>query len=115
MTLLGSLQRADAEVRRTNAYAGAKNSVGSVHQRRWYLSLDREACGFARRRGRTVWELGRGPVGEEGEKERLRFPFYVRGVEVERSVVTGRSGAEVLRDGGVKGYVGRKGWRAVLN
>ncbi|KAG4217152.1 hypothetical protein PC116_g34367, partial [Phytophthora cactorum] len=35
----------DEQVRRRNAYAGAENSIGSVHQRRWYLSLDREACG----------------------------------------------------------------------
>ncbi|OTB19100.1 hypothetical protein K445DRAFT_188985 [Daldinia sp. EC12] len=39
----------DEQVRRTNAYADAENSIGSVHQRRWYLSLDREACGFVKR------------------------------------------------------------------
>ncbi|RYP79311.1 hypothetical protein DL770_006716 [Monosporascus sp. CRB-9-2] len=127
----------DEHVRRTNAYAGAANTIGSVHQRRWYLSLDREACGFAKRRrsgGRTVWEPSSPPAvpgggsssaagddgdGERGEEEdggnRLRFPFYVRGVEVERSIVTGRLAADILRDGGVVGYVGRKGWRPVLN
>lgn len=120
----------DEEVRRTNAYPGATNSIGSVHQRRWYLSLDREASGFVKRRGegRVVWEpvvaaaAGEGGVekkkkGEEGDEiyaPRLAYPFYVRGVEVERSVVTGRLGCEVLRDEGVVGYVGRKGWRAVL-
>ncbi|RYP61248.1 hypothetical protein DL769_007789 [Monosporascus sp. CRB-8-3] len=114
----------DEHVRRTNAYAGAANTIGSVHQRRWYLSLDREACGFAKRRrrgGRTVWEpssseAGGDRDGERGEDggSRLRFPFYVRGVEVERSIVTGRLSADVLRDEGVVGYVGRKGWRPVL-
>ncbi|XDG08792.1 hypothetical protein ABKA04_008407 [Annulohypoxylon sp. FPYF3050] len=120
----------DEEVRRTNAYPGATNSIGSMHQRRWYLSLDREACGFIRRRKnrRVVWELDRSgcprekrgddeDAGEDeaGDSERLVFPFCVRGVDVERSVVTGRKGADVLRDEGVEGYVGRKGWRPVLN
>ena len=41
-------------------------------------------------------------------------PFFVSGREVERSVVTGRLADEVLRDGGVEGYVARKGWRPVL-
>ncbi|RYP66668.1 hypothetical protein DL771_007667 [Monosporascus sp. 5C6A] len=117
----------DEHVRRTNAYAGAANTIGSVHQRWWYLSLDREACGFAKRRrrgGRVAWELASGSEagddrdGERGGEDggdRLRFPFYVRGVEVERSIVTGRLAADVLRDEGVVGYVGRKGWRPVLN
>ncbi|KAK1690125.1 hypothetical protein BDP55DRAFT_649748 [Colletotrichum godetiae] len=120
----------DEFVRRTNAYRGAENSVGSVYQRRWYLSLDREACGFERRGvGRKrVWVLkdsgdvagGKGNneggnVGEVDDSGRLRFPFYVRGPDVERSVVTGRRGDEVLRDGGVEGFVRRKGWRPVLN
>ncbi|KAI1804752.1 DNA polymerase ligase-domain-containing protein [Daldinia bambusicola] len=74
----------DEQVRRTNAYAGAANPVGSVHRRR---------CGG----------------------NRLTFPFYVRGAEIERSVVTGRTGADVLRDEGVVGHVARKGWRSVLN
>ncbi|KAI0137562.1 DNA polymerase ligase-domain-containing protein [Hypoxylon sp. NC0597] len=114
----------DEQVRRANAYVGATNSIGSVHQRRWYLSLDREACGFVRRRraGRVVWEReseARSSETEEGNGDagdhRLTFPFYVRGAEVERSVVTGRTGAEVLRDEGVEGFVRRKGWRPVLN
>ncbi|KAK1529162.1 uncharacterized protein CCOS01_06996 [Colletotrichum costaricense] len=124
----------DEFVRRTNAYRGAENSVGSVYQRRWYLSLDREACGFERRSvgGKRVWVLrdrdGGGDVnGQENEQGgsrkrdevdesgRLRFPFYVRGPDVERSVVTGRRGDEVLSDEGVEGFVRRKGWRPVLN
>ncbi|KAI0169826.1 DNA polymerase ligase-domain-containing protein, partial [Hypoxylon sp. FL1284] len=109
----------DDEVRRTNAYPGASNSIGSVHQRRWYASLDRAASGFVRRRrgGGVVWERADGVAeeGEDGNEDgRLAFPFYVRGVDVERSVVTGRRGADVLRDEGVVGYVGRKGWRPVV-
>ncbi|KAL2755088.1 hypothetical protein ACRALDRAFT_1064811, partial [Sodiomyces alcalophilus JCM 7366] len=41
---LGELE--SAQVRATNAYPGAENSIGSVHQRKWFLSLDRAACGF---------------------------------------------------------------------
>ena len=40
--------------------------------------------------------------------------FFVRGRDVERSVVTGRTADEVMVDEGVEGFVGRKGWRAVL-
>lgn len=42
-------------------------------------------------------------------------PFYVHGPDVERSVVTGRLGREVFEDEGVKDFVRRRGWRAVLN
>ena len=41
-------------------------------------------------------------------------PFFVMGREVERSVVTGRTADEVMADEGVEGFVGRKGWRAVM-
>lgn len=110
----------DAEVRSTNAYPGAVNSIGSIHQRKWFLSLDREECGFVRTKkdGRIWWE--RQDVSEEEElghdqgQSRLQWPFYVRGPDHERSIVTGRLGAEILRDEGVVGYVGRKGWRAIL-
>ncbi|KAI0548893.1 DNA polymerase ligase-domain-containing protein [Xylaria curta] len=122
----------DEEVRRTNAYPGAINSIGSVHQRHWYLSLDRKASGFVKRRreGRVVWKSTEGAAGvpqkvvrgrneknsnqDEATTSRLAYPFYVRGVEHERSVVTGRLGSEVLKDEGVIGYIGRKGWQAVL-
>ncbi|KAI0391475.1 DNA polymerase ligase-domain-containing protein [Xylariaceae sp. FL0594] len=140
----------DELVRATNAYPGASNTIGSVHQRRWYLSLDRERCGFVRRRreGRVSWEaettgnlsgearaqeeegevalagnsssgISRSSSSTGGDDDgeivfpRLRYPFYVRGVEHERSVVTGRLGADVLRDEGVVGYIGRKGWQAI--
>ncbi|KAI0144511.1 DNA polymerase ligase-domain-containing protein [Xylariaceae sp. FL1272] len=126
----------DDEVRRTNAYPGAHNSIGSVHQRRWYLSLDRESSGFLRRKksDRVVWErkdrshdshLSTGDQTGEAQSEggvsgivrdceRLSYPFYVRGVECERSVITGRLGSDVLEDEGVIGYSGRKGWQPVL-
>ncbi|KAK3362680.1 DNA polymerase ligase-domain-containing protein [Lasiosphaeria hispida] len=114
----------DEEVRRTNAYTGASNTIGSVYQRRWYLSLDRTASGFVKRQkgGAIVWEKegdGKAKV-ETGQEERetpyprLDHPFYVRGPDHERSVITGRLSADVLRDEGVKGFVGRKGWRPVL-
>ncbi|KAG6367989.1 hypothetical protein INS49_002189 [Diaporthe citri] len=110
----------DAEVRRTNAYSGAVNSIGSVHQRKWFLSLDREECGFFRTKkdGRVWWErqkvAAEDTQGSDHGQGRLQWPFYVRGPGHERSIVTGRLGAEVLRDEGVVGYVGRKGWRPIL-
>ncbi|KAI1076166.1 DNA polymerase ligase-domain-containing protein [Whalleya microplaca] len=116
----------DDHVRATNAYPGAANTIASVHQRRWYVSLDRAASGFRRRtgsrrggRGRgkgVVWEHG-GKVegdGDDGSGNGSGFPFYVRGPAVEQSVVTGRRGEDVLADEGVVGFVGRRGWRAVL-
>ncbi|KAK7743585.1 hypothetical protein SLS53_004120 [Cytospora paraplurivora] len=115
----------DEQVRRTNAYTGAVNSIGSVHQRKWFLSLDREACGFGRTRkdGKVWWErvIG-GDNGEEGgdrdeedARHRYGWPFYVRGPDHERSVITGRLGADILRDEGVVGFVRRKGWRPIMN
>jgi hypothetical protein len=109
----------DEEVRKTNAYPGASNTIGSVHQRRWYLSLDRQACGFAEKRtkGRSVWEPENptGAKNKETENGRLSYPFYVRGSDYERSVVTGRRGADILQDEGVVQFVQRKGWKPVLN
>ncbi|KAM0455262.1 hypothetical protein ACHAO4_004140 [Trichoderma viride] len=125
-------QEEDAQVRLNNAYVGASNTIGSVYQRRWYLSLDRRACGFTekKRHGRSVWEkllppesstdtIVKDPSGDsEAEPEesscRLSFPFYVRGPQFERSVVTGRLGEEVLRDEGVTTFVSRKGWTPVM-
>ncbi|KAJ6442908.1 Protein STB2 [Purpureocillium lavendulum] len=123
----------DEQVRRSNAYPGAHNSIGSVHQRKWYLSLDRRACGFIERRrdGKTVWQRDEAAsTSDDGEATgkvddaemesecqpgRLSFPFYVRGPEYERSVVTGRRGEDILRDEGVTNFIPRKGWTAVLN
>ena len=91
-------------IRRNNAYPGALNDVGSVHQRRWYLTLDRVGSGFVRKGSR--WE----------KKREMGFePFFVMGREEERSVVTGRLAGDVLTDDGVEGFVPRKGWMAVMD
>ncbi|PTB68833.1 hypothetical protein BBK36DRAFT_154634 [Trichoderma citrinoviride] len=106
------LKQQDAQVRLTNAYTGASNTIGSVYQRRWYLSLDRRASGFTekRRRGGHADPLS----GPEPGLCRLSYPFYVRGPQFERSVVTGRLAEDILRDEGVTGFVPRKGWTPVL-
>lgn len=105
----------DQRIRVNNAYPGATNSIGSVHQRRWFISLDRVSSGFepeSSGTGRKTWARKR----DTGAGELTGFePFYVRGPDVERSVVTGRLGREILGDEGVKDFVGRRGWRAVLN
>ena len=127
----------DEQVRRTNAYPGAVNTIGSVHQRRWYLSLDRTACGFVKKKRETggtmrvVWEKASwteketpknageddsepgGQNTDNSVSKRLEYPFYVLGPDHERSVVTGRLEADVLRDEGVENFVRRKGWHPV--
>ena len=105
-------EQEDEEVRRTNAYPGAINTIGSVYQRTWYLSMDRHASGFVAttdEEGRRIWR-------RRWENGRLRGfePFFVLGRDIERSVVTGRLADEVMADEGVKGYISRKGWRAVV-
>ncbi|OIW24111.1 hypothetical protein CONLIGDRAFT_564437, partial [Coniochaeta ligniaria NRRL 30616] len=107
----------DEMVRKTNAYPGADNTIGSVHQRRWFLSLDRSGSGFVKQRqkGKITWVKDVGKAPEEEEDNRWTFPFYVRGSEHERSVVTGRLGDEILRDEGVTDFVHRKGWRPILD
>ena len=73
---------------------------------------------------RRVWE--RDPGCRDGERTgdaeerpkeacRLEYPFYVRGSDQERSIVTGRRGEDILRDEGVTDFVQRKGWKPVLN
>lgn len=103
----------DQQIHLNNAYPGAANSIGSVHQRRWFITLDRPNSGFEldTREGRKRWVRRRSVDGEH----LFGFePFYVRGPEVETSVVTGRLGREVFEDEGVHGFVRRKGWRPVL-
>jgi hypothetical protein len=91
-------------IRENNAYTGATNTIGSVHQRHWFISLDKVNSGFRKKGGEWVPD---GPgTGFEG--------FYVRGAEVERSIVTGRLCAEVMEDEGVEGFKGRGKWRPVL-
>ncbi|KAL9022866.1 MAG: hypothetical protein Q9180_008524, partial [Flavoplaca navasiana] len=114
ITTYGEIEeQEDEQVRLTNAYPGATNSINSIHQRRWYLSMDRHASGFmplTDSDGARTWVRRR---DEDGRL--LGFePFVVRGREDERSVVTGRTADEVMVDEGVEGFTGRKGWRAVL-
>jgi hypothetical protein len=108
----------DHQIRVNNAYPGATNTIGSIHQRRWFATLDRVNCGFVPENakakagsGKKRWVRKRDVrTGQE-----LGFgPFYVRGPDVERSVVTGRLGKDVLEDEGVTDFVPRRGWRAVL-
>ncbi|KAL8799088.1 MAG: hypothetical protein Q9182_006151 [Xanthomendoza sp. 2 TL-2023] len=102
----------DEEVRRTNAYPGATNSINSIHQRRWYLSMDRHASGFTTEiddDGNRRWVRRR-----EGSSVLGFESFVVRGRDYERSVVTGRTADAVMRDERVGYFQGRKGWRAVL-
>lgn len=105
-------EQEDEKIRLTNAYPGATNSINSIHQRTWYLSMDRESSGFIpqkHRDGTREWVRMR-----DGESLSGFEPFFVRGKDTERSVVTGRLAEEVMSDEGVKGYVGRKGWRPIL-
>ena len=107
--------RIDATIRAENAYPGSVNTIGSIHQRRWFLTLDRFSSGFKD-------EPGSGPAGKRwvrrldpNHQEMPGFePFYVRGPEVERSIVTGRLGREILEDEGVQGFLPRRGWRPIL-
>ena len=108
----GLAEQEDKKIRATNAYPGATNSVNSIHQRTWYLSMDRRASGFALRKdktGRREWVSIQDQAILSSTK-----PFLVRGKELERSVITGRLAEEIMVDENVKGYLGRKGWRPVL-
>ncbi|KAG8625441.1 hypothetical protein KVT40_007192 [Elsinoe batatas] len=100
-------ERERGRIRETNAYPGATNDIDSVHQRQWFMALDREASGFVKRKG--TWERREGRDGELSGFEK----FVVGGREVERSIVTGRLAGEVMEDAGVKGFRGRKMWRAI--
>jgi hypothetical protein len=94
----------NATIRANNAYTGAENTIGSIHQRHWLISLDRANSGFVKDGDRWV-----------RKSANTRFEtFYVRGAEVETSVVTGRTSAEVMADEGVDGFVARKRWNAIL-
>ena len=108
-------EQEDEDVRLRNAYPGATNNIGSIHQRKWYLSMDRYASGFSplpvesgSKGGRRTWTRRR-----DGERLLGFDPFIVKGRELESSVVTGRTADDVMADEGVQGFVGRKGWRPV--
>ncbi|KAK5090517.1 hypothetical protein LTR05_000690 [Lithohypha guttulata] len=98
-------------IRAKNAYIGAVNDVGSIHQRKWFLSVDRISSGFTKQTctskagfSEIQWTR-RGTGGYER--------FVVGGREIERSVVTGRLAGDILKDEGVIGYVPRGLWRAI--
>jgi hypothetical protein len=93
----------DAAIRSNNAYTGATNTIGSVHQRHWFISLDRKSSGFHKARSGT----------DEGRWVSENDTFSVLGRDVERSVVSGRLADEVMSDEGVESFQGRKMWRAV--
>jgi len=92
-----------AAIRSNNAYTGATNTIGSVHQRHWYLSLDRKNSGFHKARSGT----------DEGRWVGEHDTFLVLGRDFERSVVSGRLADEVMIDAGVERFQGRKMWRAI--
>jgi len=93
----------DDQTRTTNAYPGSTNDIGSVHQRRWFLQLDRQGSGFSPDTsvsGRGKWTGGFNS-------------FLVRGRDHERSVVTGRLARDVESDEGIEDFVGRGGWTGI--
>ncbi|KAH7078901.1 DNA polymerase ligase-domain-containing protein [Paraphoma chrysanthemicola] len=95
----------DTQTRATNAYPGSTNDIGSVHQRHWFMQLDRHNSGFVLDRadgGKGRWIQGKDGNGFAA--------FLVRGRDHERSVVTGRLARDVESDEGVEGFVGRGGW-----
>jgi hypothetical protein len=108
----------DEEIRMQNAYPGATNSINSIHQRKWFLSLDRHACGLTRaedpKTGERIWrrQRRRGRRGDEDDDaEDSGFTkFHVLGREHETSVLTGRKAADIARDEGLVGYRPRGGW-----
>jgi hypothetical protein len=126
----------DEAIRQANAYPGATNSVNSIHQRKWYLSLDRALCGFMpvptpihvqQHHAKTYWVPRGNVVADPATRHAVASStgglgklgpgfakFHVLGRDVERSVVTGRLAADILRDEGVEGYVPRGLWRAVV-
>jgi len=113
-------------IRLHNAYPGATNSINSIHQRRWFLSLDRRASGFIpspsgqKVFGRPLWTRAVVPdrtiatTISSSSSSPTGFPkFAVLGRDHEISVVTGRMASDILADEGVQGYVPRPHWRPV--
>jgi hypothetical protein len=95
----------DITTRLTNAYPGSTNSIGSIHQRHWFLQLDRQNSGFELDKsggGRGRWVGG-------------FAPFLVLGRDHERSIITGRLARDVEHDEGIKGFVGRGGWTPITH
>lgn len=101
---------ADEEIRLQNAYPGATNSINSIHQRKWFLSLDRRASGLTRaqdpKTGRQIWRR----ADDEDRGGPGFTKFHVLGREHETSVLTGRKAAEIARDEGLISFRPRGGW-----
>lgn len=79
------------------------------------MSLDRRASGFepvVNADGSGMWR--RVGAGRRASGKGDDGGFVVLGRDVERSVLTGRTADEVMEDAGAEGFVGRKGWRAVV-
>lgn len=96
-------------IRTTNAYPGATNSIGSIHQRHWFISLDKTNSGLVK--AKSGPDEGKW-VAAPGKSFK---PFLVQGADIERSIITGRNSDEVMNDEGVKGFVARKRWRPVMD
>lgn len=99
-----------ADIRAQNAYIGALNTIDSVHQRWWFLAMDKVNCGFIKGKtkdGKVSWTAG-------DEDVKNKYPFFVKGRDIETSIVTGRKAGDILRDEGVVGFVPRGGWKAPL-
>ena len=100
-------------IRLTNAYPGAANTISSIYQRRWFLTLDRHNCGFVPEQdkgtGQKLWVR---KLKADGTRDGFE-KFHVLGREVERSIVTGRLAGEILRDEGIEGFLPRASWIAV--
>ena len=101
---LASEDDEDASIRANNAYPGSDNTIGSIHQRNWFLTFDRRRSGFHKAQN--------GP--DQGRWVGSWDQFFVRGRDHERSVVTGRNADEVMEDECVEKFVGRKMWRPIL-
>lgn len=93
-------------IRASNAYTGATNTIGSIHQRHWFITLDKVNSGFVKDETGKWSSTGIKGGGFES--------FFVRGADVERSIITGRLSTEVMKDEGVEGFKGRKRWTAIL-
>ncbi|KEF53822.1 uncharacterized protein A1O9_10223 [Exophiala aquamarina CBS 119918] len=112
---------ADERIRLQNAYPGANNSINSIHQRKWFLSLDRHACGFTPAKdpktGQKIWRCRRRQRGDADagadEEDAVFKKFHVLGRDHETSVLTGRKAADIARDEGLIGYRPRGGWRGI--
>jgi hypothetical protein len=78
------------------------------------MGIAKEDSGFVKKgKSPAAWVRRRDENGELLGWD----PFFVHGAEgdnAERSVVTGRTSAEVFADEGVVGFKRRKGWQPIL-